>query len=160
MCDILLQVATADHTDPAAGCLDDQLCFALYAATNAITRAYRPLLDEMGITYPQYLVLLVLWEHRTRRLGDIAEDLRLASHAISPIVDRLEEAGLVERGHDPADGRVVMVGLTGAGAALESQAAAVQETLRCSTPLDDTDIIRLRTELTELADRMDGARHP
>ena len=138
----------------SAGRLGDQLCFALYAATNAITRAYRPLLDDVGITYPQYLVLLVVWEHRSRRLGDIAHDLRLASHAISPIVDRLEDAGLVRRDQDPADGRVVIVELTESGAALEGKAAAVQEALRCQTSLDDAEVIRLRTELIDLADNL------
>ena len=78
-----------------AGRLDDQLCFALYAASNAVTRVYRPLLTDLGLTYPQYLVMLVLWEHGTRRLGEIADELELATHAVSPILDRLEESGLV-----------------------------------------------------------------
>ena len=84
------------QTPVTAGRLADQLCFALYAATNAVTRTYRPLLNELGLTYPQYLVLLVLWEHDARRLGEIADALLLATHAVSPIIDRLEEAGLVE----------------------------------------------------------------
>ena len=77
-------------TDGAFGHLDQQLCFSLYAASTAMTRLYRPLLEEMGITYPQYLALLVLWEKGSIRLGEIAEALNLASHAVSPIIDRLE----------------------------------------------------------------------
>lgn len=137
-----------------AGRLDDQLCFALYAATNAVTRAYRPHLKDLGLTYPQYLVLLVLWEHRVCRLGEIADELFLATHAVSPIIDRLEEAGLVRRVPDEADGRVVNVELTKAGAAMETDAAAVQEAVRCATQLGDREVVRLRTDLRSLLDGM------
>ncbi len=146
--------ATTSASGATAGRLGDQLCFALYAATNAVTRMYRPLLDALGLTYPQYLVLLVLWEHRSRRLGEIADELRLATHAVSPIVDRMEEAGLVRREKDAVDGRVVHVVLTDAGAALESSAAAVQEQLRCRTMLEPAEVTRLRAQLVTLADRM------
>lgn len=141
----------------AAGRLDDQLCFALYAATNAVTRVYRPLLKNLGLTYPQYLVLLILWEHRSQPVGEIADSLQLASHAISPIVDRLEESGLVRRTRDEGDGRVVWVELTSAGAALEAAAADVQEEVRCRSLLDDDEVIRLRSELHDLVERI-GAR--
>lgn len=137
-----------------AGRLDDQLCFALYAATNAVTRAYRPHLKVLGLTYPQYLVLLVLWEHRVCRLGEIADELFLATHAVSPIIDRLEEAGLVRRVPDEADGRVVNVELTKAGVAMETDAVAVQEAVRCATNLGDREVVRLRTDLRSLLDGM------
>lgn len=139
-----------------AGRLDDQLCFALYAATNAVTRLYRPLLKAIGLTYPQYLVLLVLWEHRSRRLGEIADALALATHAVSPIIDRLEEAGLVRRNKNDTDGRVVHVELTAAGAQLEASATAVQDEVRCRTLLDPDAVDRLRSELSDLVERMDG----
>ncbi|MEZ5412340.1 MAG: MarR family transcriptional regulator [Acidimicrobiales bacterium] len=142
---------------PDAGRLDDQLCFALYAATNAITRVYRPLLKKLGLTYPQYLVLLILWEHRSQTVGEIAAGLHLASHAVSPIVDRLEEVGLVRRLRDDADGRVVLVELTPAGAELEPSAAAVQEEVRCRSLLADDEVVRLRSELIDLADRLRGS---
>lgn len=137
-----------------AGRLDDQLCFALYAATNAITRVYRPMLNELGITYPQFLVLLVLFEHHTMRLGEIAEQLDLATHAVSPIVDRLEAAGYVTRERDEIDGRVVHVVLTKQGAALETSVFKVQDTIRCRTMLDNDEVVRLRTELKTLVDRL------
>jgi MarR family transcriptional regulator, organic hydroperoxide resistance regulator len=137
-----------------AGRLDEQLCFALYAAANAITRVYRPLLKHIGLTYPQYLVLLILWEHRSRQVGELAERLHLATHALSPIVDRLEQAGLVRRRRDGIDGRVVHVELTEAGAGLEAAAAAVQDEVRCRTLLEPAEVIRLRTDLLELVDTM------
>jgi len=100
---------TTQSAEAQAGRLSEQLCFALYSATNAMTRAYRPLLTEIGLTYPQYLVLLVLWERRSCRLGEIAEELLLATHAVSPIIDRLEEAGVVQRVDDEADGRADVI---------------------------------------------------
>lgn len=140
-----------------AGRLDDQLCFALYAATNAVTRTYRPLLKAIGLTYPQYLVLLILWEYPSRQVGEIAERLQLATHAVSPILDRLEDAGLVQRSKGVGDGRVVCVELTAAGVALEAAAAAVQDEVRCRTLLEPHRVDRLRAELVELADRMHDA---
>ena len=140
--------------DDRAGRLADQLCFALYSATNAVTRLYRPLLADLGLTYPQYLVMLVLWERHSCRLGEIAERLDLATHAVSPIVDRLEDADLVRRVPDADDGRAVQVELTEAGAALESSISDVQEELRCRTLLDDGEVVELRTRLLELADRL------
>lgn len=143
---------------PSAGRLADQLCFALYAATNAVVRTYRPLLDRMDVTYPQYLVLLVLWERRSCRVGEIADELRLATHAVSPILERLEQAGLVRRTRDDADRRIVHVELTAAGAELEAVAAAVQEEVRCRTLLDDDAVDRLRGDLHRLLDLMGDAR--
>ena len=152
--DIVWQVSTDPSPRATAGRLADQLCFALYAATNAVTRAYRPLLTDLGLTYPQYLVMLVLWERESCRLGEIAEELRLATHAVSPIVDRLEDAGLVERVRGQDDGRVVLVRLTAAGAALEPGAAEVQEDLRCRTELDDDEVATLRSSLVALTERL------
>ena len=137
-----------------AGRLEDQLCFALYAATNAMTRTYRPLLTELDITYPQYLVLLVLWERDGIRLGEIAEELYLATHAVSPIIDRLEEAGLVQRETDVNDARSMRVVLTKAGRAMESDAAQVQEAVRCHAELSSADITELRTHLRVLTENL------
>ena len=142
------------HKRSQAGRLGDQLCFALYAATNAMTRTYRPLLTELDITYPQYLVLLVLWERDGIRLGEIAEELYLATHAVSPIIDRLEEAGLVQRETDVNDARSVRVVLTKAGRAMESDAAQVQEAVRCHAGLSSADITELRTHLRVLTENL------
>ena len=130
--------------------LDDQLCFALYTATNAITRAYRPLLRELGITYPQYLTLMVLWQFGDRSIGDIAARLVLPGHAVTPMIDRLETAGLVERRRYDQDRRIVLVGLTPAGVELEAAAARVQHTVACQTRLSPGALAELRDELHDM----------
>lgn len=130
--------------------IDDQLCFALYAATHAITRAYRPLLADLDLTYPQYLVLLVLWQDGARSIHEIAERLHLGPSAVTPLVDRLEKAGFVARQRGNRDRRLVRVVLTGAGARLERSAARVQETVACRTGLVPADLDALRTDLHEL----------
>lgn len=158
--DITAQVppsSTSPDTPAAVGRLDDQLCFALYAATNAVTRVYRPLLKEIGLTYPQYLVMLILWESGPHTVGEIAERLHLATHAVSPLLDRLEAAGLVRRMRDDTDGRVVRVEVTPAGRELEAAAGAVQDEVRCSTMLDADEVDRLRADLRTLLDRMGDA---
>jgi len=136
----------------SSGHLDQQLCFALYAASKAMTRVYRPLLEELGLTYPQYLVLLVLWEKGSIRLGEIADDLELATHAVSPIIDRLEQAGLVRRVKDPDDARAVLVELTKAGRNLESEGVAIRDHVRQKTALKTAEITRLRKELQKLVE--------
>ena len=98
--------------------LDQQLCFSLYATSMAISRAYKPMLDRLGITYPQYLVLHALWEQDGRTVGRIADRLGLESSTVTPLVKRLEAAGLVGRTRNPADERQVQVRLTEAGRAI------------------------------------------
>ena len=130
--------------------LDDQLCFALYAATNAITRSYRPLLGEIGLTYPQYLVMLALWQDGAAPVGQIARRLELDSHAVSPLVDRLEASGLVVR-RPGTDRRQVVVEATGPGRDLEAAAMRVQARVACDTGLAPLDLADLRRRLRELA---------
>ncbi len=134
--------------------LDDQLCFALYAATNAIVRTYRPLLRGLGITYPQYLTLMVLWQHGSRSIGELAQRLDLPGHALTPVVRRLERAGLVVRRPSTTDGRVVLVELTSSGRELENSAAAVQRRVVCATGLSPKALAALRGEVYELVDDM------
>lgn len=135
--------------------LDDQLCFALYAATNAVTRAYRPLLGELGLTYPQYLVMLVLWQDGPSNVGRIARRLELAPGAVTPLVQRLEAQGLLTRRRDAEDRRNVAIALTAAGRDLEGAAARAQEAVECRTAMEPGDLARLRDELRELVRRMD-----
>ena len=137
--------------------LEEQLCFALYAATNAITRAYRPLLGSLGLTYPQYLVLLVLWQDGAQTIQAVANRLRLGSNAITPLIDRLAEAGLVVRGRSSADRRVVHVALTPAGFDLRAAASAAQEHVSCQTGLDLAALVRLRADLAEMTACMEPA---
>lgn len=117
---------------PAAGrptegslLLDDQLCFALYAASRAVTARYRPLLDELGLTYPQYLVMLVLWEQDSISVRDLGTALQLESSTLSPLLKRLEAGGLLRRERRPDDERSVAIRLTEAGAKLRERARAV-----------------------------------
>jgi len=109
--------------------LDDQLCFSLYTANIAINRAYKPMLDEMGITYPQYLVLSVLGEQDGSTVGTIADRLALESSTITPPVKRLEQAGLLERRRSKTDERQVHVWLTDAGHALIARSKCLGDTL-------------------------------
>lgn len=135
--------------------LEDQLCFALYAATNAVTRAYRPLLGELGLTYPQYLVMLVLWQDGPSNTGRIAARLSLAQNAITPLVDRLVARGLAERVRAEEDRRVVTVRATHKGIALEESVSIAQQSVECRTLLEPDALARLREELIALAGRFE-----
>ena len=136
--------------------LDDQLCFALYAATNALVRAYRPMLAELGLTYPQYLVMLALWQDGTTAIHALAERLKLGSNAVTPLVDKLEAAGFVTRTRG-ADRRVVLVALTEVGIQLEADVLAAQQSVVCRTGLADRELADLRQELKDLSERIAAA---
>lgn len=138
--------------------LDNQLCFALYAASNAMTRLYRDQLEPLGLTYPQYLVLLVLWEQDGIAVKAIGRRLHLDSGTLTPLLKRMEQAGLVERRRSKADERQVDICLTAAGQALKARIREVRAALGCLLPLPATDIARLRTELQGLADGLIAAK--
>ncbi|WP_020120897.1 MarR family winged helix-turn-helix transcriptional regulator [Streptomyces canus] len=146
-----------NEEDTGSLLLDDQLCFALYAAQRAVTAAYRPLLDELGLTYPQYLVLLVLWERGETSVKELAGALRLDYGTVSPLLKRLEAAGLVRRERAAADERSVLVACTGHGEELRERAARVPAALLAATDLDGTEAARLREALWRLAHRADAA---
>ena len=105
--------------------LDRQVCFPLYAASNLITRLYRPLLDALGLTYPQYLVMMVLWEKSPCTVGEVGEQLHLETGTLTPLLKRMEANGILSRQRDSADERRVVVSLTRAGDALRKAAAKV-----------------------------------
>lgn len=136
--------------------LDAQLCFALYAATNAVTRSYRPRLDALGLTYPQYLVMLVLWQDGTHPIGHIARRLKLPPNAVTPLLDRLQDAGFVRREADKTDRRVTRIALTVEGAALEHAAALEQRDVACETGLEPKALDKLRDELHAMTEHMEG----
>ncbi|MGW3156946.1 MarR family winged helix-turn-helix transcriptional regulator [Streptomyces sp. NPDC001089] len=118
-------MSTAEPPQGGSLLLDDQLCFALYAASRAVTARYRPLLDELGLTYPQYLVMLVLWEQDSITVRDLGHALQLESSTLSPLLKRLEAAGLLRRERRAKDERSVAIRLTDAGARLQEQADSV-----------------------------------
>ena len=140
--------------------LDEQLCFALYSASRALTRAYAPLLEPLGLTYPQYLVLLVLWERDGVPVKQLGERLALDSGTLTPLLKRLAAQGLVERRRGEDDERVVRIHLTPAGRALRSKARKVPAELACRAGYDlgseraVRELVRLRDELTALTRRI------
>lgn len=143
--------------DPDALRLDRQLCFAVYAATHAITRAYKPMLDALGVTYPQYLVLMVLWETDDQTVKAIGERLLLDSGTLTPLLKRMAAAGLLARRRDAADERQVRVALTDAGRALRETALAADNPLLCHGGRSPEDLAALRAELTALREALDRA---
>ncbi|KOG30125.1 MarR family winged helix-turn-helix transcriptional regulator [Streptomyces resistomycificus] len=146
-----------NQEDAGSLLLDDQLCFALYAAQRAVTAAYRPLLEDLGLTYPQYLVLLVLWERGEVTVKELAGALRLDYGTVSPLLKRLESAGLVRRERAADDERSVLVACTGRGEELRARAARVPGALLTATELDDAEAERLRQELWRLAEKAGAA---
>ena len=140
--------------------LEDQLCFALYAASRAMTARYRPLLDEVGLTYPQFLVMLVLWERGSCTVKEIDEALQLDYGTISPLLKRLEAAGFVRRERRRDDERSVNVVLTDAGAALKEEGRTVRAGVACAAGLAPDDFAALRAKLAELTAAMTAEEVP
>ena len=133
--------------------LDRQLCFALYTASRAVVRAYAPLLEDAGLTYPQYVTMLVLWEDpdRPRSIGELGERLQLDSGTLTPLLKRLASMGYLTRSRDAEDERRVLVTLTAEGLALRDRLAAAPESFLACLGMDVADASALRDQLTELA---------
>ena len=113
--------------------LDNQLCFALYAASLAMTKTYRPLLAPLGLTYPQYVVMLALWQERELSAGALAQAVALDAGTLVPVVRKLVAQGLLARRRGDDDDRMVLISVTPAGQALKRQAHAVHDQIACST---------------------------
>jgi MarR family transcriptional regulator, organic hydroperoxide resistance regulator len=135
-------------TDPLA--LDRQVCFALAVASRSVIALYRPILEPLGLTHPQYLVMLALWERSPRRVSDIAEALLLEPATLSPLLKRLEIAGLISRERNRDDERALDVRLTAAGVTLRERAEAVPGTVLEKLGLPLSQLERVRDELTTL----------
>ncbi|MDX3129389.1 MarR family transcriptional regulator [Streptomyces europaeiscabiei] len=151
--DIVSTTGTAPASTPGPGSgpghsllLEDQLCFALYAASRAVTARYRPLLDELGLTYPQYLVMLVLWEQDSISVRDLGAALQLESSTLSPLLKRLEAGGLLRRERRTDDERSVSIRLTESGARLKERARTV--------PVDIGEAIGLSPEQHTMAKQL------
>ena len=133
--------------------VEHQLCVALYNATRAVTGCYRPLLDQIGLTYSQYVVMLVLWEHETIKLRDLGLMLHLDSATLSPMLKRLEHRGIVSRDRGIDDERMLFVTITETGRSLRRQASAVQRSVEEMTGLDGESLAALRGQVNDLAAR-------
>lgn len=138
--------------------LDQQICFSLNAASRAFGGVYRVILKDLGLTYPQYLVMLVLWEHGDLPVKKLGEHLRLDSGTLSPLLKRLESAGLVRRERSARDERSVEVRLTEEGVALRERALEVPRRIVAATTFDVDEIRELRARLDELTTALDSAQ--
>lgn len=134
--------------------VDDMLCFAAYSANLAFNRFYKPLLDRMGLTYPQYLAMALLWREDGQTVGQLGERLFLESNTLTPLIKRLEAAGLVTRARDKADERVVRVSLTEAGRALAVEAACLPQSVQDATEMTPETMMGLRDGLNALRDQL------
>ena len=135
--------------------LDNQLCFALYSATNAVTRYYRFYFKELGITYSQYLVLISLWEGNCKNASDIGKILKLDLPTITPILQKLDAMGFINKNRSKDDERVVAIELTKKGIDLEEEVAAIQDKVACKTHLSVKEFNALKDILNDLTDAME-----
>ena len=147
------QPSTASVT-AAALLLENQLCFALYSTSLTMTKLYKPLLDEIGLTYPQYVVLLVLWEEDDLTVSGIGERLFLDSGTLTPLLKRLESAGLVGRHREPTDERCVRIRLTTAGRKLKAHAAKIPGCVMSASKLKRAELIALTREINALRQKL------
>lgn len=156
MSDARLPRPAAPHAPDADAllALDNQLCFSLYASSLAMTRLYKPLLAPLGLTYPQYLVMLVLWEHGQLSVNQIGHTLHLDSGTLTPLLKRMASAGLIHRERDPGDERRVRVAPTEAGLALKDAARDVPRTLLCRLGMQPGEVEPLLSTLNQLRLRL------
>ena len=140
--------------DTAGLQLDNQLCFKLYAASRAVIRAYKPMLDALGLTYPQYLAMLVLWERDGQMVSELGERLSLDSGTLTPLLKRMEAAGWLQRQRSTTDERRVQVCLSADGLALKTRAACVPAHMAQALACDLPELRRLTTELHTLRKRL------
>ncbi len=137
--------------------LDNQLCYALYAAAHRMTKSYRPMLERLGLTYPQYLVLLVLWEADGVTVSEIGRRLRLDSGTLTPVLKRLEASGLLNRVRRQSDEREVEITLTPAGRDLRAEATEVRQSIMCQLHMSEPEIQAMRADLNALIDNLSAA---
>ena len=137
--------------------LDNQICFAVYSAAHAFNRVYKPLLDRLGLTYPQYLVMLVLWERDGVPVKDIGARLFLDSGTLTPLLKRLEAAELIKRTRSTEDERQVLIALTPQGHALREKARAVPQSILAASACSVGELLAMKDEIVALRDRLNAA---
>jgi DNA-binding MarR family transcriptional regulator len=137
--------------------LDNQVCFAIYSTAHAFNRIYKPLLDRLGLTYPQYLVMLVLWERDDVAVKEIGERLYLDSGTLTPLLKRLEAADLVKRTRSTEDERQVLIALTANGRALQEKARTVPQSILAASACSVSELSALKNDLVALRDQLNAA---
>jgi DNA-binding MarR family transcriptional regulator len=137
--------------------LGNQICFAVYSTAHAFNRVYKPLLDRLGLTYPQYLVMMVLWERDGVPVKDIGEKLFLDSGTLTPLLKRMEAADLVKRTRSTEDERQVLIALTPHGHALREKARAVPQAILASSACSMGELFEMKDELVALRDKLNAA---
>jgi DNA-binding MarR family transcriptional regulator len=144
---------TADQLLP----LDNQICFAIYSTAHAFNRVYKPLLDRLGLTYPQYLVMLVLWERDGVSVKEIGERLFLDSGTLTPLLKRLAQAGLIKRTRSTEDERQVLISLTSHGQVLKDKARAVPPSILAASQCSVAELSAVKNQIVALRDRLNAA---
>jgi DNA-binding MarR family transcriptional regulator len=137
-------------TSPPELQLDNQICFAVYSAAHAFAQAYKPHLDPMGLTYPQYLVMLLLWEQDGRSVNELGQPLHLDSGTLTPLLKRMEKAGFVTRQRDAKDERIMRIHLTNHGRTLRERARTIPPAMLCASGLELDGLMALREEVKAL----------
>jgi MarR family transcriptional regulator, organic hydroperoxide resistance regulator len=133
--------------------LENQACFPVYALSRVLTAHYKPILDGIDLTYPQYLVMLILWEHQKLSVKEIGEKLLLDSGTLTPLLKKLENKQLISRIRSTADERVMMISLSKNGATLKKKAVSIPETFKCSLGLSNEEMVSLRDTITIILER-------
>lgn len=134
--------------------LDNQLCFAIYACSRSLTRLYRPLLKQLSVTYPQYLVLMVLWENNQQSVTELGKRLLLDSGTLTPLLKRMENSGIIQRIRSQKDERKVVVRITEKGRDLKKQAYKIPEKIFCQSGLTIKEFVRMKNDLEQLLGRI------
>ncbi len=135
--------------------LDDLLCFSIYSTNHALNRVYKPHLDALGLTYPQYLVMVALWEQDQQTVGRLGQCLNLESNTLTPLLKRLEVNGLIHRNRDPQDERQVLVRLSEKGHTLSSDAARIPDCILKASGLSREELQRLKADIAALQKRLE-----
>jgi len=150
-------MSRSSHSLDSMLALDKQFCFALYSASLAMTKTYKPLLHKIGLTYPQYLVMLVLWQEDKLLVKSIGEKLFLDSGTLTPLLKRLEKAQLIKRTRSSEDERQVLIALTPQGQALHDKAKAVPQSVLAATACSVAELAAIKNEIVALRDRLNAA---
>lgn len=144
----------ASESSPAIPALDEHICFAIYSANHAMNRVYKPLLDQLGLTYPQYIALTALWEQDDQTVGEICARLFLESSTVTPLLKRLEKMGLLRRTRDPADERQVRISLTREGRALRRKSQSIPGCILAASGLSEKALLNLQAQIAGLRENL------